>query len=319
MNTLTTQEQANKISVIIPLYNKANYICPCLDSVLQQTVQPGEIIVIDDGSTDGSADLVERTYGEKLKLIRQTNGGESIARNTGIENAKLDYIALLDADDVWCPEYLDEICKLILDYNDCEVFATAYQLVYSDHKESARYVDIEKDFRGKLKNYFRHSLGSWSILTSSSTVIHKALFQRTGTYTPNLKLGADTDLWCRLALKANIAFSNKPLAMYYCFNESSVTNEIIPETELVYSKQLTNALKNNEVPSEYKSDVRKFIAQGLQYLVREHAKRGNYAIALKFLRDKRLYYFFSGNTLKMLLALITPRKSYEYLKTLKKI
>ena len=313
-HTQNPKDISSNISVIIPLYNKLDYIARCIDSVLRQTTMPGEIIVVDDGSCDGSADFVEQNYKNRVKLIKQSNGGESVARNTGIDNAKLEFIALLDGDDEWCPTFLEEICLLISENPDCDIFATAYKLVYPNQQKDPEYSGIKKEFRGKVTNYFKSSMSDWSVLSSSSTVLRRSRIIDVGKYKPGLSLGADTDLWCRLALVSNIAFFNKPLALYYCFNESSVTTSNIPSEELEYSKKLTTALSNKKVPQEMQKDVKKYIAKGLQYLIREHAKRGNYSILMKFLLDKRVYYYFGFSSLKMLLAIIAPRRTYEYIK-----
>ena len=96
------------ISVVIPLYNKASTIYTTLISVLAQSVRPREVIVIDDGSTDGSAEIVEQMIVEEpyVRLVRQANAGVSAARNRAIEMAHGEWVALLDGDDIWSPEYL---------------------------------------------------------------------------------------------------------------------------------------------------------------------------------------------------------------------
>ena len=94
-------------SVVIPLYNKGREIARTLGGVAAQTYTPLEVIVVDDGSTDDSARVVEGLDLPGVRLIRQPNGGVSAARNRGIAEAKGDYIALLDADDYWKPEYLE--------------------------------------------------------------------------------------------------------------------------------------------------------------------------------------------------------------------
>ncbi|MGI6022871.1 MAG: glycosyltransferase family 2 protein, partial [Methanoculleus sp.] len=92
-----------EVSVVIPLYNKAPYIARALASVITQTCQGFEVIVIDDGSTDGGAEIVRRLDDTRIRVIRQENRGVSAARNRGIESARTDFIAFLDADDEWMP------------------------------------------------------------------------------------------------------------------------------------------------------------------------------------------------------------------------
>ena len=103
------------ISVIIPLYNKEREIGDTLRSVLAQTLPPAEIVVVDDGSTDRSAEIVRGIRSPLVKLVTQPNAGECAARNRAIAESTGDYIALLDADDTWEPGFLEEIAAMIAD------------------------------------------------------------------------------------------------------------------------------------------------------------------------------------------------------------
>lgn len=107
-----SREYMTSISVVIPLYNKAPHIERALNSILSQTIQPIEIVVVDDGSTDGGPKIVENFNYPNIRLIRQEHQGVSIARNRGITESKGGLISFLDADDVWLPGYLEEINKL---------------------------------------------------------------------------------------------------------------------------------------------------------------------------------------------------------------
>ena len=119
------------LSVIIPLYNKEREIEGTLRSVLAQKHLPDEIIVVDDGSTDGSAQIVERLAAESalIRLIRQQNAGECAARNCAIAAARGEIIALLDADDEWEPDFLGEILSLYRDFPDCGLYCTGFQVI----------------------------------------------------------------------------------------------------------------------------------------------------------------------------------------------
>ena len=112
------------ISVVIPLYNKAAEIERTLRSVLAQTLSPLEIIVVDDGSTDGSAAIVERVGGERVRLVHQQNRGVSAARNRGIELSRGEYVAFLDGDDRWNPDYLQTLAAFIAKHPDCGAYGS---------------------------------------------------------------------------------------------------------------------------------------------------------------------------------------------------
>ncbi len=117
---------ARDISVVIPLYNKAAEIGATLRSVMCQTQPPREIIVVDDGSTDGSAEIVERMGSCAVTLVRRSNGGVSAARNEAMRMASGRWVALLDGDDMWYPDYLKGMASLIARYPDCGAYGSGF-------------------------------------------------------------------------------------------------------------------------------------------------------------------------------------------------
>src|SRR5579872_1363742 len=116
---------SNSVSVVIPLYNGARYIAETLDSILAQTVRPAEIIVVNDGSTDNSASIVEQ-YGNPVTLMTVKNGGASAARNIGASRATTNWIALCDGDDLWLPTKLEKQLRLATESPDIHCVITDY-------------------------------------------------------------------------------------------------------------------------------------------------------------------------------------------------
>lgn len=204
------------ISVVIPLYNKRDSIIRALDSVLNQTVLPDEIVVVNDGSTDGSEKTVEQFNHPLVRLIHQKNGGVSAARNTGIDAAKHEWIAFLDADDVWNPEYLKEIKNLKQSFPECSVLATAYELQDSSgHRTPILLNKIPfEGNRGKLANYFEVASYSNPPLCSSAIVVKKLALQAVGGFPLGIKSGEDLLTWARLAIRFEIAYSLNKLAVF---------------------------------------------------------------------------------------------------------
>ena len=105
-----------RFSVIIPLYNKANFVRKTIESILNQTFTGFEIVVVNDGSTDNSLDVVNEISDPRIRIFTKENGGVSVARNFGIEKSQNEYIAFLDADDLWLPDYLETIKNMIEQY-----------------------------------------------------------------------------------------------------------------------------------------------------------------------------------------------------------
>lgn len=144
------------ITVVVPLYNKAGSIGHTIQTVLNQTFQDFEIVIVDDGSTDASVAEVQKFNDPRIRIISQANAGVSAARNRGIAEAKGEYVALLDADDRWMPGYLDEQMSLASKYQSCAIFGTNYYFSYPNgHKSSTILRKIPfKSEDGVLSNYF---------------------------------------------------------------------------------------------------------------------------------------------------------------------
>ena len=204
-----------KFSVIISVYNKGNFIKETLQSVLDQSVQDYEIIVVNDASTDHSETEILAIPQEKITYHAfQENKGAAATRNKGLELASGDYIALLDGDDTWDTNYLAEIDSLIKNFPDHHVFATAITIEEHDGKRPSQYSFSNPENKEQLSlNYFESSYKN-TLLTSSSTVIKKTVFDTVGTYNVSIKSGQDTDLWIRIGMHYPIAFSTKSCAFY---------------------------------------------------------------------------------------------------------
>lgn len=196
-------------SVVIPLYNKELSIQNTIKSVLEQTYQDFEIIVIDDGSTDNSAKQVREISDSRIRLVQQRNQGVSAARNRGINESRFEWIALLDGDDLWEPNHLEEVLKMMHEFPDEKVYVTSFK--YSDNREMYKHSRLSPIF--KIKNYFREALKE-SLIWTSIVVIHKSCFDVIGGFNVKLSRGEDLDLWERLAEKFDIIKSHTITAVY---------------------------------------------------------------------------------------------------------
>ena len=224
-----------KFSVIIPLYNKASYVRKALESVLAQTYTDFELIVVDDGSTDESANIAETMLREikgyrlevkgqddsiaetnaynlspiNYKLIRQANAGVAAARNNGVAQANGDYLAFLDADDWWEPTYLERMAQLIEDYSDAGLYASNY--VYYKPGKTHVALNISTGYINYPKAYYES--GAMPVWTGA-TIIPNVVFNEMGGFPVGIKLGEDFLLWAKIALQYKVAFLNEPLAWY---------------------------------------------------------------------------------------------------------
>jgi len=204
------------VSVIIPLYNKKGTVIRALDSVMRQTVYPKEIIVVNDGSTDGSGDVVGSCVIKGLRLVHQANAGVSAARNTGIKEAASEWLAFLDADDEWLPEYLETLSELHLRYPQCDVLASAY--LFGKHAGETWPMAIQGigfNDDGVLSNYFQVAASSDPPLCSSAVCVRKSAMLAIGGFPEGVTAGEDLLTWARLAATYEIAYSTLPLAVFW--------------------------------------------------------------------------------------------------------
>lgn len=209
------------ISVVIPLYNKEMQIAHTLQSVFHQSFQDFEVVIVDDGSTDGSVDLVKKFGDSRLRLIHQKNAGVSAARNRGIEESKGDLIAFLDADDEWKPEYLATQYRLYQKYPDSSVFACNYEFRDIEGKVTPTIIRT-LPFTGEdgiLSNYFEVASCSHPPLWTSAVVVKKQAIQAIGGFPVGIKSGEDLLTWARLAVNGKIAYSKISLAVF-CESDS---------------------------------------------------------------------------------------------------
>ena len=192
-----------KVSVIIPAHNDARHLRECLDSVLAQDV-PVEVIVVDDGSEDDTASILA-SYGDRVKAIRQANAGAGAARNAGMNIASGEFIAFLDADDVWLPGKLRHQVDVLQQRPRAGFVFTGWRCLYPDGStsdvrptESLSYSDLLMDCR---------------ILTST-VVMRRSLVDQVGRFATELRRGQDYNYWIRVSRVTEIVGIATPLAIY---------------------------------------------------------------------------------------------------------
>lgn len=205
-------------SVVIPLYNKELSITNTVQSVLDQTYQNFEIVIVNDGSTDSSIKAVEAINDNRIRLIHQENQGVSAARNRGIKEAKYEWIAFLDGDDLWEPNHLEEITKMMNMYPEEKVFVTSF--VYSDNRPMFKHPRATPIF--KIENYFKEAMKE-KLMCSIIVVVNKECIDKVGGFNEKLNRGEDLDLWARLSLKYKLIKSSQTTATYNMEDEFSLS------------------------------------------------------------------------------------------------
>ena len=201
-------------SVIMPLYNKAPYVQKAVESVVGQSFSDWELIVVDDGSNDGSGAVVEGINDSRIHLIRQNNGGVSAARNRGVTESRAEWICFLDADDWWEPTFLEEMEGMIARHSNAGIYGTGYWIVKNGEKRVAP-IGVDEGFSEGEINYCRVYAKTLCMpLTSISVAMPKKVFAEIGGFPSGIKLGEDFMLWIHVALNHKVVLLNKPLANY---------------------------------------------------------------------------------------------------------
>lgn len=204
------------VSVIIPMYNKEEYIEHCLRSILSQTFNDYEILVVDDGSTDRSYERSLLVKDDRIFIHKLEHHGVSRARNWGIKNARSDFVAFLDADDYWDKYHLEVLVKIRRKYPQAGAYATAYYFSIGNGqiRKTKMACINKKPWEGLLDNYFKSAVYGDPPICSSSVAIPKENFEIAGFFKEDEGFGEDLDMWGRIAMLKPICFSWEGPAFY---------------------------------------------------------------------------------------------------------
>ncbi|MFW8602214.1 glycosyltransferase family 2 protein [Desulfobacterota bacterium M19] len=230
-----------KISVVIPVYNAEQYISNALGSVFAQTVQPLEIVVVDDGSTDATRQVLSG-YEDRIHVITQDNMGPSAARNMGIRKAAGDFIAFLDADDEWLSTHLENANHVFYANKELVLYACSYKRSSQDGRKRADpyyYSGLLYDsVHSVITNYFlAQAQSKFNLVHSSTVVIKRAALLSTGGFHEEMRHGEDRLMWFSLSLiSCRIGYSQSCGGIYK-YTENSLTKQLgySPETLVGYA------------------------------------------------------------------------------------
>lgn len=235
-------------SIIIPLYNKEDSIKRAVNSVLNQTYQNFELLIIDDGSTDNSLQIVKKLISPKIVIKSKENSGVSETRNLGISLARSAYVSFLDADDEWLPFYLETIVELITNFPDCGIFATVYQFVNPIGKVSLPIINgiPPKPWIGIIEDYFNVASISDPPVCSSAITVKKEAIQKIGGFPKGVTAGEDLITWAKIALEHKIAYNSKVCSSYFLRAELAGSPQREPDKEDYVGETLIKLLNNQK-------------------------------------------------------------------------
>lgn len=260
-----------EVSVVIPTYNRASLLAEALESVLNQTYKYFEIIVVDDGSTD-STDAVIKPYIGSIKYIRQNNQGNGAARNTGIKEAKGEFVAFLDSDDLWLPDKLEKQIKYLQEHPDVDM-VYGNGIIFGNTKDSGRSLISHKKARQLSKKVTLRDEFMKSTIRSSTILIRKNILDELGGFDPNLRVCVDGDFSLRTLSKYKVAFMDDILIRYRKHDGNISSNR---EQRMIHSIRLIQNLLSNKPELEDvigKENINKRLAYRYYKLAKTYMKK----------------------------------------------
>ncbi len=298
-------------TVVIPLFNKSNYISKTIESVLAQTFQDFEVLIVEDCSTDTSLKMVSAILSDKIRIIQhEQNKGLSASRNTGIKNAAAQYIAFLDADDVWKPNYLETIYTLIQKFPECKLFATNYEEIYPNQLSLIPTTKLKN--QGKetvIKDFFESNL-SQHIYCCCSLCVDKSVFETIGYYDEKITYGEDVDFNIRANNVFQLAYTTDVLVSYILYTENQITNTHLK------NKTLTN-FDAYESLGIAKPSLKKYLDFNRYIMAKYYKMEGNFDAYQKMKTGINPNPTISGLNYKQRVLLNAPKFVLNLIKKIK--
>ncbi|MBO7678056.1 MAG: glycosyltransferase family 2 protein, partial [Thermoguttaceae bacterium] len=189
-------------SVVVPVYNARQWVGRAIESVLAQSFEDFELILVDDGSPDDSAEVIARYTDPRVKLIRQENRGEGGARNRGIEASTGKWIAFLDADDQWLPGFLEDHYRVISDHQEIDFCYSSYRRIYQDGRSVPAMKTEGISTPILFEDCFRDGLFIRFTPWIGTIAVRRALLEETGLFPVGMRIGTDVYLIMRILLKS---------------------------------------------------------------------------------------------------------------------
>jgi len=247
-----------KYSVIIPLYNKKKEISATVESVLFQSEQDFELLVVNDGSTDGSADIVRKIRDPRLRLIEQENRGVSAARNRGIREARGEILCFLDGDDLWDPNFLAIINELFAAFPEAAAACPSYQVLYGERVVHPKWRSVSLDAPSLVKDFFEMATAPFWVMNSSCLAVKSAAVHSMDVWFPEgERVNEDLDFFLRLGARYPVAHSPKVAASYLRITGENARNQ----HKVVYSKTYMDSLKRLQADPNYTEQQKIWLKQ----------------------------------------------------------
>ena len=303
-----------KVSVVIPLFNKEDSIGRSVDSVLNQIFPVEEIIIVDDGSTDTSIEVLNEFNDPRIKILKQENSGPSSARNTGIRHAKSPWITFLDADDTWKSDYLQQIDKLHSLCPECGVLTSFYEITRENDNQDTKYFSgTAPNWAGKIPDYYSfREKGIFHHI--ASTVCRKSDLNSVNGFREGIHHFEDFLLWLDLAAITGFAFINEPLAVYHSSRFGLSKRPFSLENQLTPSELIDKQFAEGKIRLDFIKSAGRLREKFLLLEAMLQFNQGNKTKALKMFSRRKNKKIFRSDWIKFLIYMYIPswiRKNFQ--------
>ncbi len=297
-----------KFSVVIPLFNKARFVESALASVLAQTLAPLEVLVIDDGSTDDGAQRVERIGDPRVRVVRQPNAGVSAARNRGIALARGDWVAFLDADDAWHPEFLSALARAHAACPEADMLGTRLHEVPEPTGRPFEPWPVPEAFcEAELVDDLRLRWMKNRPLCSSSVAIRMARLRAMDQwFYEGEAWGEDLDMWFRVADHAPVAIVNAPYCKVRSDLPGSLTQRMAKRELPPFLVRMRQQALDGTICARHRASALWFVSQSQVTLARDALAQDKRAQALWWLIQGRQSWLDRRWLMTLLMALLVP-------------
>lgn len=293
------------ISVVIPLYNKAHTIVDTLHTVMYQTYTDFEVIIVNDGSTDNGLEVIEQNFKDpRIRIINQENQGVAVARNRGVEEARSNYIAFLDADDKWHPEYLEIMNKAILSHPNAALYSSGGLIQNADGSISYRLANKYLN-QIVLCDFFENP---FLFCHTSGTIVNKTSFRQTDGFPKGMQCLEDFTLFMQLAIVGSVVYIDLPISKYIGGIPGQITSA---DEERRYALMKFVVFFYNFIYSKKRTGISKSFDLWFKYNIRHGIK--TYMSA----RNYRSLDFLISNLSEEVLALFTKTELFMYRRKLR--
>lgn len=272
---MSKNENKYKISVVIPTLNRINTLQRALDSVINQTYKPAEIIVVDNGSSDGTLKFLREQY-PKITILTENKIGVSSARNKGIKKSINQWIALLDSDDAWHPRKLEIQTSML----DCAL--KEYNLIHTDEVwfRNNKHINQMKKHKKQGGYIFERCL-SLCCISPSSVLFKKNILDKVGLFDESLPVCEDYDMWLKICSSEEVLFAQDKLTYKYGGHKDQLSKSYWG-MDRFRIKSIENIIKNFDLTYKQKKQAKKELIKKLKIIINGAFKRNNLSIVNEF-------------------------------------